>query len=184
MRTELENLRQALTSPERKSSTTIENYLIAANRFLKFTSKKLPPSKSDLKRFFAQQKEDDIGPRTQNYYFIVIQQLYEANSWVWPLSRNDRPEIPKSLPINVFTVDEIKTLIENRQNYSKEELINCLLKLNKELGKVPIIKDLAVRKDYPEATVYKDKFGSWNKALEAAGLEVKYLFRRWTKERK
>lgn len=121
MRTELENLRQALTSPERKSPTTIENYLIAANRFLKFTSKKLPPSKSDLKRFFAQQKEDGISPRTQNYYFIVIQQLYEANSWVWPLSRKDRPGIPEDLPVTAFTLDEIKTLIENRGNYSKEE---------------------------------------------------------------
>jgi len=121
MRTELENLRLALTARERKSPVTIKNYLIAANRFLDFAGNKLPPSERKLRQFFARQKKDDIGPRTQNYYFIVIQQLYQANSWVWPLSRKDRPEIPESLPINVFTVDEIKTLVENQHNYSKEE---------------------------------------------------------------
>ena len=121
MRTELKNLRQALTARERKSPVTIKNYLIAANRFLDFISNELPPSEKKLRRFFAQQQEDSIGPRTQNYYFIVIQQLYEANSWVWPLSRNDRPEISEKLPINVFTVDQIKTLIENRGCYSFEE---------------------------------------------------------------
>lgn len=121
MRTELENLRQALTSPDRKAPVTIENYLIAARKFLNFTSNKLPPSKRELKRFFVQQEEDNISPRTQNYYFTVIQKLYQANFWLWPLSRKDRPEIPESLPIPVFTVDEIKTLINNRGNYSKEE---------------------------------------------------------------
>lgn len=121
MRTELENLRLALTSPERKSPTTIENYLIAARKFLNFTGNKLPPSKAKLKRFFAQQKENSITSRTQNYYFSVIRKLYQANSWLWPLSKKDRPEISEKLLTTAFTVDEIKTLIKNRGNYSKEE---------------------------------------------------------------
>lgn len=121
MSIELENLRQALTSREGKSPVTIRNYLTAANRFLDFAGNQLPPSETKLRRFFAQQKENNIGPRTQNYYFIVIRKLYEANSWLWPLLKKDRPEIPERLPINVFTVDEIKTLIESRHNYSKEE---------------------------------------------------------------
>lgn len=121
MKTELENLRLVLSSPPKKSPTTIENYLIAARKFLNFTGNKLPPSKANLKRFFAQQKENSITSRTQNYYFSVIQKLYQANSWLWPLSKNDRPEIAENLPITAFTVDEIKTLIKNRGSYSKEE---------------------------------------------------------------
>lgn len=121
MSIELENLRRALTSPEKKSPFTIENYLIVAKKFLNFTGDKLPPTKGDLKRFFAQQKERGITPGSQNFYFFVLKKLYEANSWLWPLSKKDRPEIPESLPTTAFTIDEIKTLIKNRGNYSKEE---------------------------------------------------------------
>lgn len=118
---ELDNLRLALTSPEKKSPFTIENYLIAARKFLDFTGDKLPPAKRDLKRFFDQQEARGIGPGSRNFYFFALKKLYEANSWSWPLSKKDRPEILKSLPITAFTVDEIKTLIKNRGNYSKEE---------------------------------------------------------------
>lgn len=116
----LENLRLALSSG-RKSPVTTANYLIVARKFLGFTGDKLPPAKGDLKRFFAQQKKKGIRPGSQNFYFFVLKKLYEANSWLWPLSKKDRPEIPEGLPIPVFTVDEIKTLINNRGNYSKEE---------------------------------------------------------------
>lgn len=121
MNIELENLRLALTSPEKKSPFTIGNYLIVARKFLNFTGDKLPPSERKLKRFFAQQKERGITPGSQNFYFFVLKKLYEANSWLWPLSKKDRPEIPESLPTTAFTIDEIKTLIKNRGNYSKEE---------------------------------------------------------------
>ncbi len=121
MSIELENLRLALTSPEGKSPFTITNYLTVAKRFLNFTGDKLPPSKRKLKRFFAQQEEKGISPSSQKFYFVVLKKLYAANSWLWPLSKKDQPKILERLPITAFTFDEIKTLIKNRGNYSKEE---------------------------------------------------------------
>jgi len=121
MDSQLENLRLALTSPEKKSPFTIANYIATAKRFLSFTGDKFPPTKGNLKRFFDQQRERGISPASQNRYFFELKKLYEANSWLWPLSKKDRPEIPESLPETALTVDEIKTLIKNRGNYSKEE---------------------------------------------------------------
>ena len=72
--------------------------------------------------------------------------------------------------------------INVKKGYTNRELLGILRALSKELGRTPMMKDLIPRKNLPEATVFKDRFGSWNKTLEIAGLEVKYFFRKWTKE--
>jgi len=72
--------------------------------------------------------------------------------------------------------------INVRKDYTKQELLEFLRNLRKELRRTPMMKDLTSRKNLPEATVFKDRFGSWNRALEAAGLEVIHYFRKWKKE--
>ena len=72
--------------------------------------------------------------------------------------------------------------INVKKGYTKEELILTLKNLSKDLKRTPMMKDLVPRKDLPEASVFKDNFGSWNNALKVAGLEVKYRFRKWKKE--
>jgi len=152
MSIELENLRLALTSREKKSPSTIESYLIAARKFLNFTGDKLPPTKGDLKRFFDQRKERGIGAGSQNFYFFALKKLYKANSWVWPLSRKDRPEIPESLPATVFTVDEVKALIENRGNYSKEECFYLALATTFGMSRLELAK--VGKKDIKNGKLY------------------------------
>ena len=72
--------------------------------------------------------------------------------------------------------------INMRKDYTKGELIILLRKKASELGRSPIIKDLESDKNMPDRDTYERYFGSFNKALEASGLEVKYVFRKWTKE--
>jgi len=72
--------------------------------------------------------------------------------------------------------------INIRKDYTNKELINILKNLSKELGRSPMMKDLIPRKDLPESTIFKDRFGSWNNALIVAGLKVQYHFRKWAKE--
>ena len=72
--------------------------------------------------------------------------------------------------------------INVRKDYKKEELLKLLRDKAKELGRSPKIKDLGSKNNMPDKDPYERCFGSFNKALQAAGLEVKYVFRKWTKE--
>ena len=72
--------------------------------------------------------------------------------------------------------------INVRKDYTKEELIGMLRNKANEVGRSPMIKDLESDKNMPDRDTYERHFGSFNKSLEAAGLEVKYIFRKWTKE--
>ncbi len=55
--------------------------------------------------------------------------------------------------------------------YTDAQLLNILRGLADELGRTPAYRDLAARSGLPGASVYDRRFGSWNRALEAAGLE-------------
>ena len=56
--------------------------------------------------------------------------------------------------------------------YTKETLISLLHSLYKELGRVPVAKDLRSRSGYPNNSTYINRFGSWNNALVAAGFTI------------
>ena len=60
------------------------------------------------------------------------------------------------------------------KNYTKEDLIKILQDLAQELGRVPIATDLRHRRDLPSLNTYIYHFSYWNKALEAADLNVSY----------
>ncbi|MBI2557982.1 hypothetical protein HYW20_01560 [Candidatus Woesearchaeota archaeon] len=72
--------------------------------------------------------------------------------------------------------------INVRKDYKKEELLKLLKDKAKELGRSPKIEDLGPKNSMPDKDPYERCFGGFNKALEAAGLEVMYVFRKWTKE--
>lgn len=71
---------------------------------------------------------------------------------------------------------EAAGLVLTRQyTYSKEQLISWLQSLAARLGRTPTLEDLnaaSARKEGPSSQALDNKFGSFNKALEAAGLET------------
>ena len=54
--------------------------------------------------------------------------------------------------------------------YSDDELVSALKQLAGELGRTPLSTELTSRKDMPDRHVYLTRFGSWEAALELAGL--------------
>ena len=56
--------------------------------------------------------------------------------------------------------------------HSKEELLKLLIEFKNKYGHVPKIEDFRNNPKLPSATSYFNKFGSWNKALEKASLEI------------
>jgi hypothetical protein len=54
--------------------------------------------------------------------------------------------------------------------YERDELLAVLRDLDRELGHAPSQAELRKREGLPHPSTYKYRFGSWNKALEAAGL--------------
>jgi hypothetical protein len=57
-----------------------------------------------------------------------------------------------------------------QSGYSREELLESLQTLAKELGHVPTGREMSAREDLPHATTYWKRFGRWNAAVRAAGL--------------
>lgn len=62
----------------------------------------------------------------------------------------------------------------HHNNLSDEELLNYLVKFKEKNGKTPINDDFGNDPEYPCQKTYTERFGSWNKALELAGLSVNY----------
>jgi hypothetical protein len=55
--------------------------------------------------------------------------------------------------------------------YSDEELLATLRELAADLGESPAKSDLQSRDDLPSVSTYSERFGNWNDALQAAGLD-------------
>jgi len=60
----------------------------------------------------------------------------------------------------------------HHNNLSDEELLNYLIKFKEKSGRTPINDDFENNKEYPSYRTYMSRFGSWNNALELAGLSV------------
>jgi hypothetical protein len=54
--------------------------------------------------------------------------------------------------------------------YERDELLDVLRDLDRALGHPPSQAELREQEGLPHPSTYKYRFGSWNKALEAAGL--------------
>jgi hypothetical protein len=55
--------------------------------------------------------------------------------------------------------------------YERHELLNVLREVAAELGRPPTQAELWEREGLPRTSMYKYRFGSWSRALEAAGLK-------------
>lgn len=65
--------------------------------------------------------------------------------------------------------EEGKMALE-RPKYKDDELLGYLLQFWQENGKVPTAKDFDNNPKCPSSSTYQKHFGSWNKAIEIAGL--------------
>ena len=60
---------------------------------------------------------------------------------------------------------------EDRMNYSTEELLKTLVTFAADLGRVPTRREMDERDGTPASGTYRRAFGSWNDALQQAGLK-------------
>ncbi|MFF2591009.1 homing endonuclease associated repeat-containing protein [Peribacillus butanolivorans] len=67
---------------------------------------------------------------------------------------------------------------EFRTFYSKDDLIAYLIKFVNEFKKLPTVRDMDKAKGYPSATVFRLKFGSLRKAIEATNIHIPNYYRR------
>lgn len=58
------------------------------------------------------------------------------------------------------------------KKFTDNELIDILVNYEKKHGKSPSATIFYQSDFYPSADTYKKRFGSWNKALEKAGLKT------------
>ena len=68
-------------------------------------------------------------------------------------------------------VAEIGLQPRGNKLYERDELLGVLRELAEELGRPPTQAELWEREGLPRPTTYKYRFGSWSRALEAAGLK-------------
>ena len=121
MRTELENLKLVLTSPRPRAPSTLTNYLSIAEQFLIWLGDRLPPGEMDLRRYFLHRRDEGISDSSLRTTFAVLQKLYKANHWDWPLTKEDRPDLSSEITTPAFTREEVEQLIQKRELYSKGE---------------------------------------------------------------
>ena len=117
----LENLRLVLSSPRLRSHDTLTGYLSTANQFLTWLGNNIPPDEMVLRRYFLKRRDEGISDSTLRTTFAVLQKLYRANHWDWPLVSGDRPETSLEVASRALTGDEIAELIKKRDLYSRAE---------------------------------------------------------------
>ena len=116
---ELENLKLVLSSPRPRARDTLTTYLSIASQFLNWLGDKIPPDDMDLRRYFLKRREEGKKENTLRTIFAVLERLYRANHWDWPLESEDRPEAPSEIATPAFTREEVEQLIKNRELYYK-----------------------------------------------------------------
>jgi hypothetical protein len=121
MQTELENLKLVLMSPRPRAPSTLTNYLSIAGQFLTWLGNRLPPGEMDLRRYFLHRRDEGISDSSLRTTFAVLQKLYRANHWKWPLEKEDRPDLSSEVTTPAFTREEVEQLIQKRELYSKGE---------------------------------------------------------------
>jgi len=80
----LENLKERLSSPRLKATSTISTYLQTSARFLSSLGEDREPTDSDFRRYFVRRRQQGISERTLLKEFAHLKKLAIANSWPWP----------------------------------------------------------------------------------------------------
>ena len=63
----------------------------------------------------------------------------------------------------------------DKLKYTDKQLLNSLRVFENENGRVPKTTDFVNNPRYPGPSVYRVRFGSWNRAIEMAGLSVNFF---------
>jgi len=122
MKQYLDNLELILTSPRRRDRTTISSYVSTARTFLTWLGDDgHVPTEIDLRRFFMEREKDGISASTRRLQFIQLSKLFEANSWGWPFTKDDRPIDEETPSAPAFSATEVMQIIANRANYTRQE---------------------------------------------------------------
>jgi integrase len=121
MKAELENLTLVLSSPRPRAPTTLKTYLSTAKDFLTWLGKRVPPTETDLRKYFIKRRADGLSEATLATVFNRLKKLYQANHWPWPMVKEDRPESNEPENTPVFTPEEVEQLIAHRSLYTKAE---------------------------------------------------------------
>ncbi len=80
----LENLKERLSSPRLKATSTISTYIETSARFLSGLGKDREPTDTDFRRYFVRRRQQGISERTLRKEFFHLKKLAIANSWPWP----------------------------------------------------------------------------------------------------
>jgi len=160
-------------------------------------NKELPPINQFLKKFGTWNnllkecnlKISSVGSYSKEELLGILKELKKRNKRspkIDDLKNNLNLPAPSTY-FNKFgswnnALKEANLKINVRKDYTKEELLDLLRKKAKELGRSPKGKEINQDKNYPDISIYSEHFGTFNNALKEAGLEVKYQFRKWTKE--
>lgn len=84
----------------------------------------------------------------------------------------ERRGIEKPDPKCARTREKLRQAALHRYGYGNaDDLVVLIRQLGQELGRRPRIKDLVGRDGFPSRDTFASRFGSWTKALEAAGYE-------------
>lgn len=121
MNESLDALRLTLSSPRKRAPGTLSSYMSTASIFLTWLEDHIPPSEMDLRRYFLAREEEGISARTRATEFSQIKKLFEANSWPWPFTKEDRPVAEGKPFAPAFTPGEVLQIIAGRENYSPQE---------------------------------------------------------------
>jgi len=89
--------------------------------------------------------------------------------------------------IDLVNIEEVekpgkKKFKTQPKKYTREILIQRMQQFVKENGRSPKAEDFKNNPNYPSYTPYMKEFGTWNKALEASGLEVNLVQDYYNKE--
>ena len=90
----LENLKERLSSPRLKASSTILTYLETSARFLSGLGKDREPTDTDFRRYFVRRRGQGISERTLRKEFFHLKKLAIANSWSWPFGEGTSEMAP------------------------------------------------------------------------------------------
>ncbi len=124
----LENLKERLSSPRLKATSTISTYLETSARFLSGLGKDREPTDTDFRRYFVRRRQQGISERTLRKEFFHLKKLAIANSWPWP-----------------FGAEETSDMAPRRKNRTK-----ALVTVNKAVNRLhPALEKLVERLSSP-----------------------------------
>jgi len=141
-----------------------KNYIPPSNR----------PARGILYKVYWQERlpQEEIGQifgvahttiqRWLKYYKIPIKQR--------TVSCGHNPNTLKNLELG-HTEESYKRSGESRIIYSKEKLIKKIKEFARKAGRPPTKNEFINNPAYPDYRTYRDYFGTWNKAIKAAGYE-------------